>query len=66
MGPLLVGAAGLMWGRVVVAGPGLGGGLGASRLPPWGPWGAAGSCGALRLLPEVTLGLGESGSNTFP
>ena len=36
MGPLLVGAAGLMWGRVVVAGPGPGGGLGASRLPPWG------------------------------
>lgn len=39
MGPLLVGAAGLMWGRVVVAGPGPGGGLGASRLPPWGLWG---------------------------
>lgn len=36
MGPLLVGAAGLMWGRVAVAGPGPGGGLGASRLPPWG------------------------------
>lgn len=36
MGPLLVGAAGLMWGRVVVAGPGPGGGLGASRLPSWG------------------------------
>lgn len=36
MGPLLVGAAGLMWGHVVVAGPGPGGGLGASRLPPWG------------------------------
>lgn len=36
MGPLLVGAAGLMWGRVVAAGPGPGGGLGASRLPPWG------------------------------
>lgn len=36
MGPLLVGAAGLMWGRVAVAGPGPGGGLGALRLPPWG------------------------------
>ena len=36
MGPLLVGAAGLMWGHVVVAGPGPGGGLGALRLPPWG------------------------------
>lgn len=36
MGPLLVGATGLMWGHVVVAGPGPGGGLGASRLPPWG------------------------------
>lgn len=35
MGPLLVGAAGLMWGRVAVAGPGPGGGSGASRLPPW-------------------------------
>lgn len=57
MGSLLVGTAGLMWGRVVVAGPGPGGGLGASRLPPWGPWGVSGSCGASRLLPEVTLGL---------
>lgn len=36
MGPLLVGAAGLMWGHVAVAGPGPGGGPGASRLPPWG------------------------------
>ena len=36
MGPLLVEAAGLMWGHVAVAGPGPGGGLGASRLPPWG------------------------------
>ena len=36
MGPLLVGAAGLMWGCVAVAGPGPGGGLGASRLPPMG------------------------------
>ena len=36
MGPLSVGAAGLMWGRVAIAGLGPGGGLGASRLPPWG------------------------------
>lgn len=36
MGPLLVEAAGLMWGRAAVAGPGPGGGLGALRLPPWG------------------------------
>lgn len=36
MGPLLVGAAGLMLGRMAVAGPGPGGGLGALRLPPWG------------------------------
>lgn len=36
MGSLLVEAAGLMWGHVAVAGPGPGGGLGASRLPPWG------------------------------
>ena len=47
MGPLLVGAARLMWGHVVVAGPGPGGGLGASRLRLWGLWGAAGSCGAV-------------------
>lgn len=36
MGPLLVGAAGLMRGHVAVAGPGPGGGLGALRLPPLG------------------------------
>ena len=66
MGPLLVGAAGLMWGRVAVAGPGSGGGIGASRLPPWGLWGAAGSCGALRLLPEVTLGLVRIEGEWFP
>lgn len=35
MGPLLVGAAGLMR-HVAVAGPDPGGGLGALRLPPWG------------------------------
>lgn len=34
MGPLSVGTAGLMWGHVAVAGPGPGGGLGASRLLP--------------------------------
>ena len=36
----MVGAAGLMWGHVVVAGPGPGGGLGALRLLPWGGCGA--------------------------
>lgn len=58
MGPLLVGAAGLMWGRAAVAGPGPGGGLGALRLPPLGTVGrgrqlrrvapaAWGDCGAV-------------------
>lgn len=47
MGPLLVEAAGLMWGHVAVASPGPGGGHGASRLPSWGLWGAAGSGGAV-------------------
>lgn len=47
MGPLLVGAAGLMWGRVAVAGPGPGGGLGALRLPPAGTLGSCGSWGAV-------------------
>lgn len=36
MGPLLIEAAGSMWGRVAVAGPGPGGGLDALRLPPLG------------------------------
>lgn len=36
MGPLLIEAAGLMWGHVAVAGPSPGGGLGALRLPPLG------------------------------
>lgn len=59
MGSLLVGAAGLMQGRVVVAGPGPGGGLGALRLPPWGDCGAVTAAAALsRLLPGATLGLG--------
>ena len=53
MGSLLVGAAGLMWGRVVVAGPGPGGGLGASRLPPWG---TAERGRQRRLVAPVALG----------
>lgn len=56
MGPLLVGAAELMWGRAAVAGPGPGGGLGALRLLPVGTLGSCGSCGAARLLLWVTLG----------
>ena len=58
MGPLLVGAAGLMRGHVAAAGPGPGGGLGALRLPPLGTVGrgrplrrvapaAWGDCGAV-------------------
>ena len=67
MGPLLVEAAGLMWEHVTVAGPGPGGGLGASHLPPWGGlWGAAGSCGASRLLPGMALGLGRIEGEWFP
>ena len=56
MGPLLVGAAGLMWGHVAVAGPGPGGGLGASRLPPWGTVG----CGRQlrRVAPAAWDGFG--------
>lgn len=49
MGTLLVGAAGLMWGRVVVAGSGPGGGPGALRLLPAGTLGSCGSCGAVAL-----------------
>lgn len=56
MRPLLVEAAGLMWGHVAVAGPGPGGALGALRLPPLGTLGSCGSCGAARLLLWVTLG----------
>lgn len=56
MGPLLVGAAGLMWGCVAVAGPGPGGGLGASRLPPLG------TVGRGRQLRRVApAALGDSG-----
>ena len=58
MGSLLIGAAGLMGGtwllRALV--PAAAPALRACRLG--GLWGAAGSCGALRLLPGVTLGLG--------
>lgn len=56
MGPLLVGAAGLMWGHVAVAGPGPDGGLGALRLPPWGTLGSCGSCGDV-----VPAALGDFG-----
>lgn len=56
MGPLLVGAAGLMWGtwllRALV--PAAASALRACRLG--GLRSAAGSCGASRLLPWVTLG----------
>lgn len=67
MGPLLVEAAGLMWGHVAVAGPGPGGGLGALRLPPWG---TAERGRQLRRVRACCLrwlwGWCESGSNTFP
>lgn len=53
MGTLLVGAAGLMWGRVVVAGSGPGGGLGAARLSPWG---TAGRGRQLRRVAPAALG----------
>lgn len=56
MEPLLVGAAGLMWGtwllRALV--PAAASALCACRLG--GLWGAAGSRGALRLLPGVAAG----------
>lgn len=53
MGPLLVGAAGLMWGRAAVAGPGPGGGLGALRLPPLG---TVGRGRQLRRVAPAALG----------
>ena len=57
MGPLLVGAAGLMLGRVAVAGPGPGGGRGAVAPAAWGDCGAVTAAAALsRLLPGATLG----------
>lgn len=52
MGPLLVGAAGLM-GHVAVAGPDPGGGLGALRLPPWG---TVGRGRQLRRVAPAALG----------
>lgn len=71
MGSLLVGAAGLMWGHVVVAGPGPGGGLGASRLPPLGTaergrqlrrvapaaWGDCGAVTAVAALSRLLPGV---------
>lgn len=54
MEPLLVGAAGLMWGHVVVAGPSPGGGLGALRLSPWG--GAAERGRQLRRVAPAACG----------
>ena len=53
MGPLLVEAAGLMLGRVVVAGSGPGGGLGAVRLPPLG---TVGRGRQLRRVAPAALG----------
>lgn len=53
MGPLLVEAAGLMWGRAVVAGSGPSGGLGALRLPPLG---TAGRGRQLRRFAPAALG----------
>lgn len=52
MGPLLVGAAGLMWGRVAIVGLGPGG-LGALRLPPWG---TVGRGRQLRRFASAALG----------
>lgn len=42
-----------MWGRVAVAGPGPGGGLGAARLSPWG---TAGRGRQLRRVAPAALG----------
>lgn len=53
MGPLWVGAAGLIWEHVVVAGPSPGGGLGALRLPPWG---TVGRGRQLRRVAPAALG----------
>lgn len=44
MGPLLVGAAGLMWGHVAVAGPGPGGGPGAVAPAALGDFGVDWGC----------------------
>ena len=53
MGQLLVGAAGLMWGRVAIAGLGPGGGLGAVRLSPLG---TVGRGRQLRRVAPAALG----------
>ena len=47
-------------GHVVVAGPGPGGGLGALRLPPWGPWGVSGCCGAFAPAAWGDFGVGAN------
>lgn len=39
-------AVGLMWGHVVVAGPGPAAALALRACRLWGLWGSAGSCGA--------------------
>lgn len=67
MGPLLIEAAGLMWGgtrllRALV--PVAASAPCARRL--WGLWSAVGSRGALRLLPGVTLGLVRIEGEWFP
>ena len=75
MGPLLVEAAGLMWGRAAVAGSGPGGGFGALRLPPWGTvgrgrqlwraapaaWGDFGVVRQLRRWAPAGVGAGGGG-----
>lgn len=53
MGPLLVEAAGLMWGRAAVAGSGPGGGPSTSCLPPLG---AVGLGRQLRRFAPAALG----------
>lgn len=50
MGPLLVEAAGLMWGRAAVAGSGPSGGLGALRLLPWVTLGSIGLSAQFAVL----------------
>ena len=52
MGPLLVGAAGLMWGHVAVAGPSPGGGPGAFAPAAWGDFGIGANRGLI-LFREV-------------
>ena len=58
MGPLLVGAAGLMWGARGCCGPWFRRRLRRVAPAAWGDCGAVTAAAALsRLLPEVTLGL---------